>query len=297
MKLIRLMSPLGLALALTVALASPAAAQGQTMTTTDVQRLQDAIADAQRDVELVQQRDLASQLETSLGDLRDEVTYLKVKIRKGESVPRGEYFDLRDKVDDVRARARGKSGGATPSGANSGSATRRETGSTTPRGDVPAGTEFDVKLVNPLSSATAQVEDRFEATSVVDLMQGDRVLVPAGSIMRGVVSSVKKAGRVERRGSLTLAFDRITVRGKDYPLRATVTEVLESEGVRGEAAKIGTGAGVGAILGGILGGVKGALAGILIGGGGTIAATEGEDIELTTTRVLRVRLDALLDLP
>lgn len=297
MKYIRLMSALGLALALTVALARPAAAQGQTMTTTDVQRLQDAIADAQRDVELVQQRDLASQLETNLGDLRDEVTYLKVKIRKGESVPRGEYFDLRDKVDDVRARARGRSGGATASGANSGTATRRQTGSTTARGDVPAGTEFDVKLVNALSSATAQVEDRFEATSVVDLMQGDRILVPAGSIMRGVVSSVKKAGRVERRGSLTLAFDRITVRGKDYPLRATVTEVLESEGVRGEAAKIGTGAGVGAILGGILGGVKGALAGILIGGGGTIAATEGEDIELNTTRVLRVRLDAPLDLP
>lgn len=293
---IRLMSALGLALALVLPLAQPAAAQGQTMTTTDVQRLQDAIADAQRDVELVQQRDLASQLETNLGDLRDEVTYLKVKIRKGESVPRGEYFDLRDKVDDVRARARGKSTGATSSGASSSTAPRRSTGSSTARGDVPAGTEFDVKLAKPLSSATALVEDRFEATSVVDLMEGDKVLVPAGSTMRGVVSSVKKAGRVERRGSLTLAFDRITVRGRDYPMRATVTEVLESEGVRGEAAKIGTGAGVGAILGGILGGVKGALAGILIGGGGTIAATEGEDVELNTTRVLRVRLDAALDL-
>ncbi len=294
---IRLMRALGLALALTVPLAQPAAAQGQTMTTTDVQRLQDAIADAERDVEQVQQRDLASQLETNLGDLRDEVTYLKVKIRKGESIPRGEYFDLRDKVDDVRARARGKSAGAPSSAPGASPASRRPTGSSAARGDVPAGTEFDVKLANSLSSATAQVEDRFEATTVVDLMEGDKVLVPAGSTMRGVVSSVKKAGRVERRGSLTLAFDRVTVRGKDYPMRATVTEVLESEGVRGEAAKIGTGAGVGAILGGILGGVKGALAGILIGGGGTIAATEGEDVELNTTRVLRVRLDALLDLP
>ncbi len=294
---IRLMSALGLALALAVPLAQPAAAHGQTMTTTDVQRLQDAIADAQRDVEQVQQRDLASQLETNLGDLRDEVTYLKVKIRKGESVPRGEYFDLRDKVDDVRTRARGKSAGATGSGAGTSTASRRPAGGSTARGDVPAGTEFDVKLANSLSSATAQVEDRFEATTVVDLMEGDKVLVPAGSTMRGVVSSVKKAGRVERRGSLTLAFDRVTVRGKDYPMRATVTEVLESEGVRGEAAKIGTGAGVGAIIGGILGGVKGALAGILIGGGGTIAATEGEDVELNTTRVLRVRLDAPLDLP
>ena len=49
---------------------------------------------------------------------------------------------------------------------------------------------------------------------------------------------------------------------------------------------------MGAIIGGILGGVKGALAGILIGGGGTIAATEGKEVELPQGAVLRVRLDS-----
>jgi len=301
-KHIRSMSTLALAL-VTLALipiAAPAAAEGaqgaqgsQTMTATDVQRLENAIADAQRDVTQVQQRDLASQLESQLNDLRDEAVYLKVKIRKGDAVSRTEYFDLRDKVDDLRSRARGTSTARTGSSTSSASSPAR--GAAT-RGEVPAGTEFDVKLSQALSSSTAQVEDRFEAVTQVDLMQEDRVLVPAGSTMRGVVSSVKKAGRLERRGSLTLAFDRITIRGKDYPIRATVTDVLESEGVKGEATKIGTGAGVGAILGGIFGGVKGAITGILIGGGGTIAATEGEDVEITTSRVLRVKLDAPLDL-
>ena len=70
-----------------------------------------------------------------------------------------------------------------------------------------------------------------------------------------------------------------------------MTQALESEGIRGEAEKIGIGAGAGAILGAILGGAKGALAGILIGGGGTIAATEGKDVDLPTGTVLRVRLD------
>jgi hypothetical protein len=73
-------------------------------------------------------------------------------------------------------------------------------------------------------------------------------------------------------------------------------QALESEGVRGEAARIGTGAGVGAIIGGILGGFKGAITGILIGAGGTIAATEGTDVELPAGTVLRVRLDTGLDL-
>ena len=122
------------------------------------------------------------------------------------------------------------------------------------------------------------------------------MLVPAGSVMRGVVSSVNKAGRIERKGSLTLAFDRVTINGHAYPIRATVTQALESEGIKGEAGKIGAGAGVGAIIGGILGGVKGALAGILIGGGGTIAATEGKDVELPAGTVLRVRLDSGLNL-
>jgi hypothetical protein len=159
---------------------------------------------------------------------------------------------------------------------------------------VPVGTEFDVRLQSSLSSKTAQVEDRFEATTMVDLREGDRVIVPAGSDVRGVISSVTKAGRIERKGSLTLAFDQMTIRGRAYPIRATVTQAIESEGVRGEVGRIGTGAGVGAIIGGILGGVKGALAGVLIGGGGVIAATEGQDVELPAGSVLRVRLDTEL---
>jgi hypothetical protein len=114
--------------------------------------------------------------------------------------------------------------------------------------------------------------------------------------MRGIVSSVHPAGRIERKGSMTVAFDRITINGRSLPMRATVTDALESEGIKGEAGKIGIGAGAGAILGAILGGAKGALAGILIGGGGTIAATEGQDVELPQGTTLRVRLDSPLNL-
>ena len=158
--------------------------------------------------------------------------------------------------------------------------------------EIPVDTEFDVRLQTRLSSDTAMVEDRFEATTMVDLRDGDRILVPAGSIVRGTVSSVTRAGRIERKGSLTLAFDRLTIDGRSYPIRATVTQALESEGIRGETSRIGAGAGVGAIIGGILGGVKGALAGILIGGGGVVAATDGQDVELPAGSTLRVRLDS-----
>jgi hypothetical protein len=162
--------------------------------------------------------------------------------------------------------------------------------------DVPVGAEFDVRLSRPLSSATAQVEDRFEATTTADVRQGTRVVVPAGSVMSGIVSSVKKSGRIDRTGSLTVAFDRITVGTQSYPIRATVTQAIESAGIKGDAGKIGAGAGVGAVIGAILGGGKGALAGILIGGGGTIAATEGKDVEMAPGTMLRVRMDSALSL-
>ena len=83
------------------------------------------------------------------------------------------------------------------------------------------------------------------------------MLIPAGSVMRGVVSSVNRASRTDRKGSLTVAFDQVTVNGRSYPMRGTVTQALESEGIKGEVGRIGAGSAVGAIIGGILGGVQG----------------------------------------
>ena len=153
-----------------------------------------------------------------------------------------------------------------------------------------------MRLERELSSGEAQVEDRFQATTVVDMYDGNRVLIPAGSVMRGVVSSVDKATRTDRKGSVTVAFDQITVRGRDYPMRGTVTQALESEGIKGEVAKIGAGSAVGAIIGGIIGGAKGAVLGVLIGGGGTIAATEGKDVTLPPGTILRVRFEQAPDI-
>jgi hypothetical protein len=286
-----------------LALGLAAAAQAQSaVTSADLQRLQDSIYDTSRDVSQLRARDaaLASQLETELDEARDDVIYLRVKLRRNEPLARTEYSQLRDKIDDIRSRARGNGGPAASSGADrTGERTSAPTSSSTrsPAGspnEVPVGTEFDVRLQSPLSSKTAEVEDRFEATTLVDVSQDGRDLIPAGSVVRGVVSSVDRAGRLERKGSLTVAFDPITIRGRAYPMRATVTQALESEGIRGEAGRIGAGAGVGAVIGGILGGFRGALAGILIGGGGTIAATEGKDVELPVGTVLRVRLDSAL---
>jgi hypothetical protein len=118
----------------------------------------------------------------------------------------------------------------------------------------------------------------------------NELVIPAGSVVRGFVSSVRAAGHIDRRGSLTLSFDEIRIGNSSYRLRATVTHALDGK-VREDATRIGAGAVVGAIVGGILGGTKGALLGVLVGGGGTIAATEGTDVDLPAGTILRIRLD------
>jgi len=318
------------------ALASPAIAQQNysQVTQADIQRLQDSVFQAGSDVQQLKGRDSAraSQLQTQLDDLRDEVIYLKVKLRKEGSLQRNEYANLRDRLDDLRAQATNYTTNYTPSsgtystnnnngsystnnGAASGTTTNRAAGSSTTtqsspatqsstaRGttttgtsgreiEVPSGTEMDVRLANTLNSGTAQVEDRFEGTTLVDLNINGRTVIPAGSVMRGVVTSVDPATRTNRTAKMTVSFDQVTVNGRAYAIRGTVTQAIQGEGIKGETGKIVTGAGVGAVLGGILGGVKGAILGTVIGGGGITAATEGKEVEVPQGSVLRVRLDS-----
>jgi hypothetical protein len=316
-RLMRFVSPLLFALVLSAASASSAFPQ-TTVTSVDVQRLQDSIHDASQAIGGMRDSSNASKLQAELDAAADEATYLKVKIQKNEPIGRSEYADIRDRIDNIWNRARADVDRRDPPNAgavdddrpvsSAGAPVRplppdesRDPGERTVRSqnshEIPVGTEFDVRLQNALSSRTSQVEDRFEATTMVDLRdEGGRVMVPAGSLMRGIVSAVKGATRTDRKGSLAVTFDRVTIMGRSFPIRATVSQALESEGIMGEKGKIGIGAGAGAILGAILGGAKGALAGILIGGGGTIAATDGKDVELPSGTVLRVRMDAPLTL-
>jgi hypothetical protein len=312
-------------------LAAPVAAQqSTTVTQADIQRLQDNVYLADRDLSQARSRDAAraTQLQAELDDLRDEVVYLKVKLRKERTLSRSDYADVRDRIDDLRSRARGESASPVSSSSSSSAASSSaaaapapapsrpttvasgslpapapstaasssstSTASTRPAGtvEIPVGTEIDVRLQNALNSGTNQVEDRFEATTLVDVGVNSRVVIPAGSLMRGVLTQVEPATRTNRTARMTVSFDQVTVNGQAYAIRGTVSQAIEGSGIKGETARIGTGAGVGAVIGGLLGGFKGALAGILIGGGGTIAATEGKEVQLPQGTVLRVRLDS-----
>jgi hypothetical protein len=280
-----------LALALVVVLAGAGTARAQTAATeSDINRLDVSAAEVARLATTLKTSDptRAADVEKQLASLREEIVYLRVKLRR-DGVTRTEYADVRDRLETLRVRAAGDKVAAQPIVQDDPmvAGTRVWT--------IPVGTELDVRLQTHLNSATAKVEQRFEATTVVDLKMDENVVLPAGTVVRGFVGSVRAATRTSRQGSLTLSFDEIVLKGSPTRMRATVTKALDGK-MSEDVSRIGTGAVVGAILGGLLGGGKGLLVGVLVGGGGTIAATDGTDVDLPPGTILRLRVDSPLEI-
>jgi len=101
--------------AVLLAVTVPAAAQ-TSVTAADIQRLQDNAGEIAGTIANLRNRDprLADPLQPRLEELRDEVTYLKVKLRKETGVSRAEYIALLDRLDRLRSDARARPAAPLP---------------------------------------------------------------------------------------------------------------------------------------------------------------------------------------
>lgn len=264
---------------------APAAAQAP-VSAPDLTQLDTSVAEVEGLVAKLKAGDptLAADLQRSLSDVKDEVAYLRVKLRREGKVTREEYVAVRDRIETLRIKAQGPKVSAQP-------VMEDRPGRIL---TVPVGTQFEVRMQQPLESGTAKVEDRFEATTLADVVVQGQTAIPAGSLARGFVSSVKPAGKISRTGSLTLSFDEVRIGETSFRLRASVVQALDPK-MTEDVGKISVGGAAGGVVGGLIGGIKGALLGVLIGAGGTIAATEGSDVKLPMGAVLRIRVDQPLD--
>ncbi|MGE3512163.1 MAG: zinc ribbon domain-containing protein [Vicinamibacterales bacterium] len=164
-------------------------------------------------------------------------------------------------------------------------------------GRIPSGTEVTVRLASAIRSDAVHVEDRFNATTADDIVIGGRIVVPAGATVAGIVAAVTPATRTRRRAQLDLRFETLTFASQSVPVRAHLTKVLNGPGLKGDAGKAAVGAAAGAIIGALLGGGKGAAIGAGVGSGGTLAATEGQEIDLPVGSVVRIVFDGPVDIP
>jgi type IV secretory pathway VirB10-like protein len=74
---------------------------------------------------------------------------------------------------------------------------------------LPEGSVVRARLVTPLSSATAQKGQAVEAVLSQPLMDGDRLILPQGSRLKGTVKQAQPARRMKKNGQLRIAFSEL----------------------------------------------------------------------------------------
>jgi type IV secretory pathway VirB10-like protein len=151
------------------------------------------------------------------------------------------------------------------------------------------GTQIQIRLEQGLSSRTARPEDRVSASIAESVRADGMIVIPAGTSVEGVVQSVEPARRPAHGGRLELSFDRMfTSDGRRIDVRTQVVD-LKEESI--DKSKAGLGALAGGVLGALLEGKEGAIIGALVGGGGAIVATKGDEVDLPAGAILTLRLD------
>jgi type IV secretion system protein VirB10 len=174
---------------------------------------------------------------------------------------------------------------------------------------VPAGTRFAVVLENGISTRGAKPGDSLYFRTSFPITQGNRIVVPVGSYLRGELLESKRPGRIKGRGEFRMKLNTLILpNGYTVDLNAAPRsadsggkETMDSEGkVSGGGGKgkdvgtVATTTATGAGIGAIAGGAKGAGIGAGIGGLaglGAILLTRGPDAELPRGSTLDVVLE------
>ena len=164
---------------------------------------------------------------------------------------------------------------------------------------LPAGTAMVVRLQHPLSSASSKRGERFNAVLEQPLIAGDRVVVPAGTMVEGHVVSARHSGRLHHPGALGLTLDSMVIDDRYVPVATSEVVAHGGSHKKRNWGYIGGGTGGGAVIGALAAGGQGALIGSGIGAvAGTTTAfiTGKKDVRFSNEKLLQFRLDREVDL-
>jgi hypothetical protein len=159
---------------------------------------------------------------------------------------------------------------------------------------IPAGTTLAIRIDQRISVKTSRAGDGFTGEIVDPVVTSDnRMLVPKGALVGGVVDASHRRGHFKGRSLIELRLTSLTMNGTQYPL--TTRDLTQSKRGKGRrsAAMIGGGSGLGMIVGGVATGGVGLVVGGLVGGGaGTAVAglTGNRDIDIPAESIVHFKL-------
>src|SRR5580698_9599450 len=160
--------------------------------------------------------------------------------------------------------------------------------------NIAAGTNLTIRINQHISVKTSHAGDHFSGEVVEPVVgRGDRVVIPKGAPVNGVVVASHRRGHFKGSSILELRLTYLTLNGTRYRLNtADLTQTKKGKGKR-SAAFIGGGSGLGMLVGGVATGGVGLLVGGLVGAGGGTALgglTGNRDIEIPAESIVRFKL-------
>lgn len=181
--------------------------------------------------------------------------------------------------------------------------------------NVPSGTKIPLTLMQGITSKTAKEGDPVYAQTSFPVTQNNRIVIPAGTYVQGIVRRVVRPGRVKGRAELQMSFtSMIFPNGYTVLIPASVdgvpgSQTMNTKGSEGtiqgdsskgkDAATIAKTTAAGAGIGAISGSGKGAGIGAASGGAlglATVLLTRGPEIQLDPGSSVEMVLDRELNL-
>lgn len=149
---------------------------------------------------------------------------------------------------------------------------------------LPAGTWITIRVDTPLSSNYSAPGQPFTGTLSQPLVVNGFVVARRGQTIGGVVSDVRKAGRVQGTSMLAFELTEISlVDGQQLPVRTQLMEFAGGTSRGTDAVAIGATTGTGAAIGAMAGGGMGAGIGAAAGAAASVIgvlATRGRPAEV-----------------
>jgi hypothetical protein len=159
---------------------------------------------------------------------------------------------------------------------------------------IPAGSTLTIRIDQRISVKNSRAGETFTGEIVTPVLASDdKVLVPKGALVGGVVDVSHRRGHFKGSSLLELRLTSMTMDGIRYPLATRdIARTKKGKGRR-STALIGGGAGLGMLVGGIASGGVGLVVGGLAGGGaGTAVAglTGNRDIDIPAESIVHFKL-------
>ena len=189
---------------------------------------------------------------------------------------------------------------------------------------LPTGTEMHLTLVTPINTATVKDGDQIMAVTTQPVAVDSRIIIPAGTRIRGVIGTVNKAkyfSSFKGQAYVNITFKTIEVDSRLIPVQMTLeaigrprtgnssspvrkdVKIMEGEVVqekhsyKDDAIALAIGGGGGSTIGLIAGNLgRGMGIGFAVGAA-YVVAHKGKEVNLPENTAMLVRLDNTITVP